>query len=30
MSVFDDKCRMFGKIGSEEKEKLQKLRLFGI
>ena len=30
MSVFDDKCRTFGKTGSEEKEKPQKLRLFGI
>ena len=30
MSVFDDKCRTFGKKGSEEKEKPQKLRLFGI
>ncbi len=29
MSVFDDKCRMFRKTGSEE-EKPQKLRLFGI
>ena len=30
MSVFDDKCRTFGKTGNEEKEKPQKLRLFGI
>ena len=28
MSVFDDKYRMFGKTGNEEKP--QKLRLFGI